>query len=299
MSAKLAAVAATTALMLALASGAQARAPRDIYILDTGKIVIFHKGKVSEISGKRTRLGAAVAIARQAQGDLVVANRPDNDSDPGTLVTLPPRKGNTGAEFVVACHGFSPWGIGVDAASNIWAADYESDTVRAFAADAQGCPAPVATISGPHTLLDGPQDVVIDGKGRIIVANYLNGLRVYAPGASGDAVPIAVIPLDAAHVEGLAVDADDHIWISEYVNQKVVEYEAGGASTAPLRTIAGPHTGLSAPIGLAVDRASGEIYVCDFAAHHVAVFAPGATGDTAPVRLLDGGGAPMGVALRD
>lgn len=285
-------------LAACLTSSAQADGPRATYIVDGSAILIFHDGKVSRIEGRRTGLGSAVSIARQTLGDLVVSNRGSHDGAPGSIVTLPPRKGNAQARFVISCEAMSPWGIALDADSNIWMTDYDTDEVRAYPANADGCPAPLATIKGAHTLLDKPQVVAIDGKGRIVVVNYLSGVLVFAPGADGDVAPIAQIPLGSAHVEGIALDAGDHIWVSEYANQKIVEFAAGAKKTAPLRTIEGAATGLVAPVGLAIERTTGKVYVADYGARRVAVYAAGAQGNAAPIAVFDRGGFPFAIAFK-
>lgn len=284
--------------VLAASLAGPALAARVTYVVDGSAVLIYRDRQVSRIEGKRTGLNSAVSIARQKLGDLVVSNRGSHDGAPGSVVTLPPRKGNARAKFTISCAAMQPWGIALDADSNIWMTDYDADEVRAYPADAQGCPTPLATIKGPHTLLDKPQVAAIDSKGRIVVVNYLSGVLVFAPGADGDAAPIAQIPLGSAHVEGIALDAKDHIWVSEYANQKVVEFAAGARTTAPLRTIEGAATGFVAPVGLAIERATGNIYVCDYGARRVAVYAAGAQGNAAPIEVFDGGGFPFAIAFK-
>lgn len=57
--------------------------------------------------------------------------------------------------------------------------------------------------------------------------------------------------------------------------------------SAPVRTIAGPHTGLKSPSDLAVNG-EGELYVVNSGANSVTVYAPGADGDVAPIRTIAG-----------
>jgi len=277
------------------------RPPQIIVLHDSGTITIFRGDRQRQISGPHTGMHSTVAIARQKLGDLVVSNR-EVDGKPGSIVTLPSGKGDVQAKFIIKCNGMTPWGIGLDSASNIWMTDYESNDVRAYAATADGCPAPLATISGPHTGLDQPENVAIDRNGRIVVANYLKGILIFAPGANGDASPVATLTnpqVMSAHLEGMAIDAKNNIWVTSYANAAVLEFAANSkGNDAPIRVIAGDKTELSAPVGIAVDHKSGEIYVAGYGTRAMLVFAPDANGNVAPIRSFDQGNFPFGVTIK-
>jgi|KBSMisStandDraft_5_1062788.scaffolds.fasta_scaffold40982_1 DNA-binding beta-propeller fold protein YncE len=244
-----------------------ANSPKIFVLHDDGSITIFRGARQTEISGRHTGMRSTVGIVRQKLGDLVVSNR-EVDGRPGSIVTLPAGKGDVEAKFIIKCKGMTPWGTGLDADSNIWMTDYESNDVREYAAAANGCPAPLATISGPHTGLNQPENVAIDRKGRIVVANYLSGIVIFAPGANGDATPVASLTnaqVMNAHLEGMAVDAKNNIWVTSYANNAVLEFAPDANGTAaPIRVISGDKTQLSAPVGIALDRDSGEIYVAAY-----------------------------------
>jgi DNA-binding beta-propeller fold protein YncE len=59
-------------------------------------------------------------------------------------------------------------------------------------------------------------------------------------------------------------------------------------NAAPLRTIAGPDTGLNWPTGLAFDPQARELFVGNDAAHEILVFDAGASGNSRPKRILRG-----------
>ena len=46
---------------------------------------------------------------------------------------------------------------------------------------------------------------------------------------------------------------------------------------------------LYVPIGIAIDRGTGEIYIADYGTHAVLVFAADANGNVAPIRDFAGG----------
>jgi hypothetical protein len=132
-----------------------------------------------------------------------------------------------------------------------------------FPAGAQNVATPVGVLEGTQTQLAGPVGIVLAGDGTLYVSNegadsstFDGSITVYAPGAQGNA--------------------------------------------APTRVISGQNTGLVDPVGMALDSA-GYLYVAngyfvpdqmdnnDFTlTGEVLVFAPGASGDVAPVRTISG-----------
>jgi len=79
-----------------------------------------------------------------------------------------------------------------------------------------------------------------------------------------------------------------HLYVASESNAVYVyTIQADGSITGPDRTLAGPHTKLSAPTSIAVDDL-GDLYVVNQFSN-VTEYAPGADGDTAPFdTLLDG-----------
>ena len=137
-----------------------------LYVADAEGVRIIKAGKMTQITGRKTKLTSPWSIERQRLGDLVVGNREISHSDiPGRIVTLPAGEGNVPAKYVLECKDFTPGDIALDKDSNIWMTDYDSNDIRAYPANATGCPTPLVTIRGPHTQLDQPEGVAIDSKG--------------------------------------------------------------------------------------------------------------------------------------
>lgn len=68
------------------------------------------------------------------------------------------------------------------------------DTITVYDDNADGDAAPIASIQGPSTGLDGIADIVLDSLGNLYVANAASSvITVYAPSADGDAAPIRSI----------------------------------------------------------------------------------------------------------
>ncbi len=179
-------------------------------------------------------------------------------------------------------------------------------SITVFARTASGNAAPLRTISGPDTGLNASSSVAVDPvHDELIVANRGASLRgpssitVYPRTATGNAAPLRTIAGPATGLSfplSLALDlAHDELVVGEGGT-----FDAGGllnspsirvfprtadGNAAPLRTIAGPATGLGAPAGLALDLAHDELVV---GSGSVRTYPRTADGDIAPLRILSG-----------
>jgi hypothetical protein len=90
------------------------------------------------------------------------------------------------------------------------------------------------------------------------------------------------------------------VWVGNGANSDVNAFSVGTSGNRALARLSGMTTGLEGIGGLAVDRA-GELYVASSSAEAIDVFAPGASGNIAPSRVLQGPDTgiayPLGVAL--
>jgi hypothetical protein len=136
--------------------------------------------------------------------------------------------------------------IAVDSADNIYisTADLGSDSILIFNSSANGNVPPTSTIGGPATTINGIEGLALDSAGNIYVSN---------------------IP-------------------SDNPNEEILEFSAGSTgNVAPIRTISGPATTMSAVGNLALDSA-GNIYVLNSLS--LLKFAPNATGNVAPIATI-------------
>jgi sugar lactone lactonase YvrE len=159
----------------------------------------------------------------------------------------------------------TPFGIAVDSTNNVYITNVGTNdgysSVTEYAAGSNGDTPPLNTIVGPHTGLDRPTGVAVSG-GKIYVTNYGS--------YHGD--------VDSVTIYAAGVNGD----------------------TAPIATISGSNTRLSAPARVAVD-VNGNIYVTNPPDNTVTIYAPGSSGNVAPSNIISGFDTrldfPVGLAL--
>jgi sugar lactone lactonase YvrE len=172
--------------------------------------------------------GSSTSLAADAVSPEVVYGQPDFTSSGGCIerVCVLPA---TASAFAL------PFGIAVDASSDVYVADYNNNRVLEFPSScpAQGCAA---------TRVFGQPD---------FTSTTPSGL--FAP-------------------VGVAVDGAGDVYVTDTGNSRVVEYPSTcpAAGCAASRTIS---INVNSPLGLAVDRA-GDVYVSDAGSNHVFEFAP-------------------------
>ena len=169
-------------------------------------------------------------------------------------------------------------------------------TVNLYPVSSNGDVAPTNIIAGPHTGLTDPAPITVANAGTIIVGNFSAEILSFAPGKFGDVTPIRAIVgqhTQLSVVNGLATHngllyaSNEGAPGSHTVPSIVVFHVLDNGDVAPIRVISGPHTGLSLPSGLKLDKA-GDLYVANGGANTVTEYAPGATGDASPITTLQG-----------
>jgi hypothetical protein len=140
------------------------------------------------------------------------------------------------------------------------------------------------------------------------------GVLVYSPDADSVATPIRMLVGDSTKLDrpgDVGFDSHGLMYVANYVGRITVYRGEARGNTAPLRTIEGPRTGLGNAVKLAVG-AGDTLFVLNAAwwipkmygypPVTVTVYAPGATGDVAPVRTLtvrNGEGKQSGMGTAD
>ena len=168
----------------------------------------------------------------------------------------------------------------------------ETAEVAVYPLSATGTQRPTAVIR--ETPPDKPVDVSVDGASKVFVANENGNVRAYA---KHDNEYVLVRTVAGPHTRirhpvGIAVDLAGSFYLADRgsgTGKGRLEWFAGGlnGNIEPGRVISGPHTGITAPGGVAMD-ASGRVFITDEASNKVLVFDADASGDAVPVAVIAG-----------
>lgn len=178
-------------------------------------------------------------------------------------------------------------------------ADVGPDRLEVFAAGASGASTPQQSLRFPTAI----RDVAVDGRGEIYLTDPQDdSLMAYAPRLPSTGRADGTLQGAATQIvspSAIALDARGDLYVAnegrsgEGAGIAVFPVGARG-DVAPTRIIAGSHTLLTDPVGVAVDS-RGLIYVVDAANKDVLVFSARASGDASPTRKL----AVAGFAARE
>jgi len=182
-----------------------------------------------------------------------------------------------------------PWGIAVDSAGNVYAADLDNHTIRKISpggvvATLAGVPGVAGTNDGPgnSALFYSPRGLAVDGNFNVYVADY-NNSTIRKITAAGVVSTLAGSPGVFGSADGtgstalfnrpfaVAVNASGElIYVADTQNQTIRRITPGGAVTtvAGLTGVPGAINGangvatFNSPRGIAVDS-QGNVYVAD------------------------------------
>ena len=302
-----------------------------IYVADDGapgapSVLVYSAGSngdvapINTISGSNTSLSYPQGIAVDSGGKIYVA---DYGADK-VLVFSAGSNGNVAAIDSIGGSNTglsSPTGLGLDSSSKIYVADdgasgYGPGSVFAYSSGSSGNVAPLDTISTTVTTgLSYAQGIAVDSGGQIYVADDGPGglgpssVFVYAAGSNAGTAPIATISgsnTGLVEPKGVALDSSGNIYVTDFDEAAVFVYPSlaisgtGQLNEVPIAAIDGSGTNLLMPEGIAVDS-GGEIYVVDYGARSVVVYAAGSNGNVAPIATISGTNTslrtPAGIAL--
>jgi len=178
-----------------------------IYVSDfrANAIYVFKSGAVGNVAPKRTITGPKTLLSSPLQmafdsaGDLYVANYLTSTSP--ITEFAPNANGNAAPIHKIGgshTHLVTVQGIVIDSAGRIVTGNFNGTSIEIFAAGAHGNVAPVVTIGGAKTLITNLLGVGVDASGTIYATNQSStpgddAILVFAPGAHGNAAPIAAI----------------------------------------------------------------------------------------------------------
>lgn len=195
--------------------------------------------------------------------------------------------------------------IGVDRSGQLYVGygveqRVDSGTIAIFAPDADGDAEPVRVLHGLRNGLRLPNALAVDSRGYLYVTNTQrfgldHAVRVFAPGAAGDAMPCRVIEGPRTGLRrpgGLAVDGDDRLYVGNQErsslasSSSITVYDARvSGDVAPARILAeGVRSdGMAGPERLAVDS-HDSLFVRSVGT--LSVFAPRAHDAMEPARSI-------------
>jgi sugar lactone lactonase YvrE len=279
----------------------------NLYIADSGnnRIRKVSNGMITTLAGggsvvgdngpaTSAWLGSPEGVAVNAAGDLYIA---DNYNDRirkvanGVITTVAGNgtqgySGDNGPATSAQLYN-AYGGVAVDAAGNLYIADYFNNRIRKVS---NGVITTVAGTgasgfsgdNGPATsaALSNPGGVAVDAAGNLYIADYFNNrIRKVSNGVittvagdgqaaySGDNGPATSAGLNSG---AIAVDGTGNLYIADTLNQRIREVSNGvittvaGIGTAGFSGDNGPATSsqLYSPRGVAVDSA-GSLYIAD------------------------------------
>ena len=231
----------------------------------------------SEVRGYSTRANGAVAPCQVLQGALTTLSTANSLSfaHDGSLHILQFLTNGTVAVFTSDATG--------NVAPQRLESTYTNDLI-ALATDTRDVDFVLSRRSGPATII------------------------VVLPGQTTPAFSLS-IP-EAGQSAGLSIDTDNNLVVGGYdqnYNPVVATLNSSAPSATALRAIYGSNTGLyssnfqnfgSNAMSLAVDPISGELYVYNYSPatgdRQISVFAPRASGDVQPTRVIRGAATQIG-----
>lgn len=227
-----------------------------------------------------------------------------------------------------------PIGIDHDAAGRVYVASQNNNAIVVHAKDASGPSAPVRRISGAATGLASPRDVALDGNGFLYVSELSGTVRVFAPGATGNVAPVKTFGTGPGTAYGIDV-AGGEIYVRKANSYLVYAPSATGSPAPAERTVTGIGSGQSITVsgprvwvpsgttlraytrsadggatplqsianafpatetnGIDTD-AAGRVYATSLSPATIRVYAPGADGADAPLKVVGGPATGLGWA---
>ncbi len=206
-----------------------------------------------------------------------------------------------------------PAGVAVDALhQELYVANDVSgaSSITVYDLGANGNVAPLRTLQGALTGIDGPVGLAVDTvNDELFVVNYktANGgsITVFPRAASGNVAPSRTLQGGSTLLQdpqGMVLDlAHDEFYVANsrfstaLAGDVLVFARTASGNTAPTRQIIGPSTGLCTPIGAFLDATHDELVVANShfgsnaCAQSVTTYPRTATGDAAPSRLIGPG----------
>lgn len=311
-----------------------------VYVADTLNSVIRKispAGVVTTVITYGGGVSTPFGIAVDAAGNIVVTSNHSVEriGSAGTVTILAGAAWTSGSADGVgaAARLYNPRGVALDAAGNVFVADYGNHAIRKITPAGNvttpaGSPRHFGSADGTGAAarFNQPAGITVDATGNAYVADYSNYTirKINAaaevttlagvPGVYGSSDGIGAAARFAAPV-GVAQDSAGNIYVGEYANDLIRKISPAGVVTtfAGQAGVTGSADGTAAgasfnsPVGVAVDGAD-NVYVADFGNHTIRKVTPAGVvttlaGLAGVVGSTDGAGAaarfnhPTGLAV--
>jgi len=256
---------------------------------------LFSNAKSSSGATPTDTASAAINIAHNPGAnvmtlwELATANSPFQPILPSS-----PNDWTVGIEYI-GCGLNSPEGLAVDAAGNVWVANYNGSTTTSALCEFSPLGVPASNTGFTGGGLDEPYGVAIDASGDVWATNWVGGasadgsLSEFASNGS----PISMGPYGYTGGElslpvAVAVDSDGNVWVANSnPNQITTLYDVSEFNSSGSNYADSPYSGagLDNPLGIAVDTsndiwtANGEDSISELSSSGSAI-SPSPSGDT-------------------
>jgi hypothetical protein len=157
--------------------------------------------------------------------------------------------------------------------------------------------APIAVLSGPHTLASGRTGTIdVDETTGDVVLQTAGSIAVYGSAPAGDLAPVSAITTAATGLEspgGIAFDrASNELLVANngvFPSITAFDADADGAGVTPKRSLqVDDASTIFAPPNVLFDDARGEMIYAGGADSQISFYARGASGNDAPLRVIGG-----------
>ncbi len=260
------------------------------------------------ITGPATGLVGPLGCCRGADGWLYVADS-QSQFDGGIMVYINPAiavgdqppdeliQGPTNTLLV------NPYDVGIDAAENIYVANYDAagtGQILVYGAGSRGDVAPTTEIGGSNTGLVHPRSICVDSAGNVYVLDdTVNSIKVWLAGHIGNIAPDQTIVGAATLLSNplqIRISPAGLLWVTCGKSGSTPAYLLAfkltdNGNVAPQVQITSaalqPSSGDGGPVGLAFDT-SGKFYIAMAPNNSVVVFAADASGASVPLQTITG-----------
>lgn len=246
-------------------------------------------------SASSAQLSYPYGVAVTSAGNVYITDQLNNRirkiTSAGVISTIAGNGtyGNTGdGGAATAATLANPQGVAVDAAGNVYVADYGNNRIRKISTTGI-----ITNFAGSGTGIDGgaataadiyhPAAVAVDASGNIYIAETGNNrirkvntsgvistiAGTGVSGYSGDAGAATAAKLSSPY--GVTVDASGNVYIADLGNNRIRKVSGGIITTVAGTGVAGfsgdggaaTSANINTPYGMTLD-ASGNMYICDY-----------------------------------